>query len=198
MRAGEGRARVGSCKSARFVRPLGVDPERRPFSVPLELGGLRPRAERGARKYWMESMFVGVACFSLHIAGARSLKERRRVVKGFKDRIHARLALSVAEVGDSERLQHADVAVAVVSNEAGLCHERLSAAQRMAAALSDAVLNDVRVELVPLGRGGSGLPSVLGQGAAPLVEPGLPGHWGGQPKEGEGPPAAEKPEGGSR
>lgn len=135
-------------------------------------------------------MFVGVACFSLHIAGARSLKERRRVVKGFKDRVRARLGVSVAEVGDADRIQQSDVAVAVVSSEASSCHEVLGAAQRMVATLADATLTDVRVELLPLGHAGGSLPSVLGQGARPLVEAGLPGHWGGEPTEDQVRPGA--------
>ena len=102
-------------------------------------------------------MFVGVARFVLQIPGARSLKERRKVVKSFKDRVRARLPVSVAEVGDVERHQVATVAVAVVSRDSSRCQEILSGAAKMAAGLSGALLADVATEIVPFGEGGSGL-----------------------------------------
>jgi uncharacterized protein YlxP (DUF503 family) len=102
-------------------------------------------------------MFVGVARFVLQVPGARSLKDRRRVVKSLKDRLRARLPLSVAEVGDLERYQVATLAVSVVSNEAARCSQALSAAARMAGTTSDAVLADVATEIVSFGPGGSNL-----------------------------------------
>ncbi|MFM2077254.1 MAG: hypothetical protein RJA49_1144, partial [Actinomycetota bacterium] len=45
-------------------------------------------------------MFVGVARIVLQIPGARSLKDRRRVVTGLKDRTRATLPVSIAEIGD--------------------------------------------------------------------------------------------------
>jgi uncharacterized protein YlxP (DUF503 family) len=102
-------------------------------------------------------MFVGVGRLVLQIPGARSLKDRRRVVKSFKDRVRAKLPVSIAEVGDLEQLQVATVGVAVVANETERCDEILSAAVGMARVLPDAVLADVRTEVVPFGTGGRGL-----------------------------------------
>lgn len=62
-------------------------------------------------------MFVGLLTLELHIPGSGSLKDRRRVVKGMKDRIAARFNVSVAEVGDAGLWQRATVAVACVSND---------------------------------------------------------------------------------
>jgi uncharacterized protein len=102
-------------------------------------------------------MFVGVGRLVIQIPGAQSLKDRRRVVKSFKDRVRAKLPVSVAEVGDTERLQVATLGVAVVANETGRCHEVLASALAMARVLPDAVLCDVRTEVVPFGAGGKGL-----------------------------------------
>jgi uncharacterized protein YlxP (DUF503 family) len=102
-------------------------------------------------------MFVGVGRLVLQIPGARSLKDRRRVVKSFKDRVRAKLPVSVAEVGDLEQLQLASIGVAVIANETQRCDEILSAAVGMARVLPDAVLADVRTEVVPFGVGGRGL-----------------------------------------
>jgi uncharacterized protein YlxP (DUF503 family) len=102
-------------------------------------------------------MFIGVARIVLQIPGARSLKDRRRVVKSFKDRARARLPVSIAEVGDVERHQVATLGVAVVSGDAARCSEVLSHAASMASGLGDALLADVATEIVAFGAGGSSL-----------------------------------------
>jgi uncharacterized protein YlxP (DUF503 family) len=104
-------------------------------------------------------MFVGVGRLVIQIPGAQTIKDRRRVVKSFKDRVRAKLPVSVAEVGDTERLQVATLGIAVVSNETGRCHEIMASALAMARVLPDAVLCDVRTEVVPFGVGGGGLAS---------------------------------------
>jgi hypothetical protein len=102
-------------------------------------------------------MFVGVARLVLQIPGARSLKDRRRVVKAFKDRVRARLPVSVAEVGDVERHQVATLGVAVVSGDSDRCREVLSRVRSLADQVGDAVLADVRTEVVSFGAGGQGI-----------------------------------------
>jgi uncharacterized protein YlxP (DUF503 family) len=102
-------------------------------------------------------MFIGVARLVLQIPGARSLKERRRVVKSLKDRLRARLPVSVAEVGDVERYQVATLGLAVISRDAPRCQEVLSSAASLAAGSHGAVLADVATELVPFGAGGGSL-----------------------------------------
>jgi uncharacterized protein YlxP (DUF503 family) len=102
-------------------------------------------------------MFVGVLRVVLQIPGARSLKDRRRVVRSFKDRVRARLPVSVAEVGDVESWQIATLGIAVLSGDASRCEEVLAAARSMATTLHDALLTDVRTEILSFGRGGSGV-----------------------------------------
>ena len=102
-------------------------------------------------------MFVGVARHVIQIPGARCLKDRRRVVKSVKDRLRARLPVSVAEVGDVERYQVATLGVAVVSSDARLCRDVLAQATRIAGAAHDGILADVATEVIPLGDGGAGI-----------------------------------------
>jgi len=62
-------------------------------------------------------MFVGVLTIELHIPESGSLKDKRRAVKGMKERIRSRFNVSVAEVGDETDLwQRATLGVACVSN----------------------------------------------------------------------------------
>lgn len=105
----------------------------------------------------MESMFVGVARLVIQIPGARSLKDRRQVIKSFKERARARLPLSIAEVGDVERLQVATLGVSVVARDAAYCESVLSQLRDLANGLPDGVLADMKSEVSSFGDGGSGI-----------------------------------------
>lgn len=102
-------------------------------------------------------MFVGVARYVVQIPGAQSLKDRRHVVKSLKERMRARLGLSVAEVGDVERYQVATLGLAVVGRSSGLCREALSRATALVGTAKDSILADTRTEIVAFGEGGGGL-----------------------------------------
>jgi uncharacterized protein YlxP (DUF503 family) len=62
-------------------------------------------------------MFVGIVRIELHIPAASSLKDKRSVVSGLKDRIRQRARASVAEVDHQDLWQRAAIGVAVVSGE---------------------------------------------------------------------------------
>src|SRR3954449_9806422 len=123
-------------------------------------------------------MFVGVARIVLQIPGARSLKDRRRVVKGLKDRTRAKLPVSIAEIGDLERWQVATLGVSVVSNDSARCSEVLSHVASLAGAARDALVADVATEIVSFGDGGAGIRGGIEQAldrgafADPSFEPG--------------------------
>ena len=102
-------------------------------------------------------MFVGVLRLRLEIVGARSLKDRRMVVKSFKERAQARFRVSVAEVGTLDHPQHATLGVAVVANEAAHCDRVLEDVAAMASGLPDALLADRATEIIPFGAGGLGV-----------------------------------------
>ena len=102
-------------------------------------------------------MFVGVLRLVFQIPGAASLKDRRRVVKSFKDRVRARFPVSIAEIGNLERHQVATLGVAIVSRDAERCSEVMSAVSRSAGLVNDAVLADVATEIVSFGDGGAGV-----------------------------------------
>lgn len=102
-------------------------------------------------------MFVGVARFVIQIPGARSLKDRRSVVRSFKDRVRSRLKVSVAEVGDAEAWQIATFGLSVVSADRGICEAVIAQARSIAASLPEALLTDMRTEVISFGPGGNRL-----------------------------------------
>jgi uncharacterized protein YlxP (DUF503 family) len=102
-------------------------------------------------------MFVGVLRFSLQIPGARSLKDRRSVVRSLKERAQGRLKVSIAEVGNVEDPRYATFGVAVVSSSSRVCDQVLASVASMAGSLPDAIMTDRATEIVPFGEGGSGV-----------------------------------------
>ena len=60
---------------------------------------------------------VGVLHLDVLVGDAMSLKDKRRVIKGFKDRVRVRHNVSVAEVGHANSRRRAVLAVAMVANE---------------------------------------------------------------------------------
>lgn len=62
-------------------------------------------------------MIIGIATWELHLNGCRSLKEKRRVLKSLKDRLHDRFNVSVAETNHHDRWQRAELSCCVISNE---------------------------------------------------------------------------------
>jgi uncharacterized protein YlxP (DUF503 family) len=63
-------------------------------------------------------MIVGTLQVRLLIREARSLKDKRQVVKSIKDRLHNGFNVSIAEVAALDNRQVAVLGMAMVSNEA--------------------------------------------------------------------------------
>jgi len=63
-------------------------------------------------------MFVGTLQVDLSLAKARSLKEKRQVVKSILDRVRSRFNISAAEVESLDLHQRAGLAFAAVSRDA--------------------------------------------------------------------------------
>ena len=89
--------------------------------------------------------------------GARTLKDRRSVVRSFKERVQGRMKVSVAEIGMLEDPRRATIGVAVVSNSHTVCDQMLSTVVSMASTLPDAILSDRASEIFSFGEGGSGV-----------------------------------------
>ncbi len=62
-------------------------------------------------------MFVSVLKITIFIPGARSLKDKRMVLKRLKDILRNKFNISVAEVGDMDLWQKATVGIALVGND---------------------------------------------------------------------------------
>jgi uncharacterized protein YlxP (DUF503 family) len=94
---------------------------------------------------------VGVLRLTFHIPHARSLKDKRSVVRRFRDRVRARFDVSIAEIGEQDTLQRAVFGVAVVSADAAVCDSVLEQVARAAETQPECVLTDRATEVIPIG-----------------------------------------------
>ena len=62
-------------------------------------------------------MIVGICELEVFIPQSRSLKDKRVIVKSFKDKISKRFNVSIAEVGYQDKWQRAVFGIAKVSND---------------------------------------------------------------------------------
>lgn len=93
-------------------------------------------------------MTIGLLQIDLLIPGARSLKEKRRVVKSLKEQMRNRYNCSVAEVGDKEKWGRARLAVCVVGDDSQFVNTQLNEIARFASGKSGAEVIDYQIEMM--------------------------------------------------
>jgi len=76
-------------------------------------------------------MFVGIVRIELHLPAAQSLKDKRSIVRGLKDRIRERVHAAVAEVDHQDLWQRCALGVAVVSGESHQVDELLQSVRNL-------------------------------------------------------------------
>jgi uncharacterized protein len=85
---------------------------------------------------------VGLITWELHLAACQSLKEKRRIVKSLKDRLHLRFNLSAAETDFHDLWQRAEVSACVVSTDRRHVEQVLHEADRLVAGAAGARIVD--------------------------------------------------------
>lgn len=67
-----------------------------------------------------------MANIDIHIPQSGSLKSKRHILKGIKDRLKNKFNISIAEVGHNDLWQRATLGVSVVANEKKFANQVLS------------------------------------------------------------------------
>ena len=91
-------------------------------------------------------MYVGIVRIELHLPGSTSLKAKRSVVQGLKERLRQRVHAAVAEVDHQDLWQRAALGVVVVSGQSSQVGELLQSVRRLVDATHDAELIDWQEE----------------------------------------------------
>src|SRR2546423_11803652 len=95
---------------------------------------------------------IGIARVVLHLPESGSLKAKRQVVSGLLRRLRQELKVAAAEVGELDRWQLAELAVATVSGDGRQADKVLAAALSFIELHSDgAQVTDLSTELIQLG-----------------------------------------------
>ncbi len=93
-------------------------------------------------------MKIAILQFELLIDGAFSLKDKRRVVRSVKDRLHRDHLVSVAEVGTQDVWNLATMGLAAVSGNAEYLVSMLDRIEHKLSTLPDARLGSVTREII--------------------------------------------------
>jgi len=93
-------------------------------------------------------MFVGILQFELLVSGSTSLKEKRRVVRSLKDRLHRERQVSVAEVDALDHRSRAILGLAVAAPTAARAGDVLDSISNQLHALRDAELVSISREII--------------------------------------------------
>ena len=89
---------------------------------------------------------IGVLTLDIHVESSHSLKEKRHVVKGLKDRLRERFNVSVAEIDFLDSWQNAVIAAVTVSNDRVHAEQTLQAAEAHAASVLGGALAGSNME----------------------------------------------------
>lgn len=93
-------------------------------------------------------MVVGLLSLELHLPGARSLKDKRQVLRGLQTRIRNRHNVSVAEVDYHDLWQRAQLAVVAVNTDRVHLESTLQSVAGEAANARGAELIDQQMEIL--------------------------------------------------
>jgi uncharacterized protein YlxP (DUF503 family) len=91
---------------------------------------------------------IGILTLELQIELSHSLKDKRSVVKGLKDRLRRKFNVSVAEIAHMDSWQRSTVAVVTVSNDRKFAEQVLQAAERDAVDIAGPDLASSDVEWI--------------------------------------------------
>ena len=89
---------------------------------------------------------VGVLTLELRLEESHSLKDKRHVVQGLKDRLRHKFNVAVAEIGHHDLWQRATVAAVTVSPDHAHAEKVLHSVEEEASAILGGTLADTVVE----------------------------------------------------
>lgn len=91
---------------------------------------------------------VAVGTVELHLPGVGSLKDKRHVLKGLKEKVKHRFDVAVAEVDYHDSWQRATLAVASISHDSRHANEVVSKAVAFIESLVDGHVIDLQIEIL--------------------------------------------------
>jgi len=91
---------------------------------------------------------IGLLQIDLRIAGSRSLKDKRRVLKSLKQQLRNRFNCSVAEIDYKDQWSRARIAACVVGDDARFVNTQLNEIARFVEFKGGAEILDYTIEMM--------------------------------------------------
>lgn len=98
-------------------------------------------------------MIVGVCRITLQLEDCHSDKDKRSVLRRIKDRVHQKWNCAIAEVGDTESLDSAQLGIVVVSNQRGYTQSQVQKILQFIDDLAFARITDDEQDFLDYGDG---------------------------------------------
>ena len=92
-------------------------------------------------------MIIGSCSIELHLPESVSLKNKRQIVKGLKDRIRNKFNVSIAEVDGNDLWQRAVLGVGIVANDKKFANQVLAQVVEQVKRERSVVLLDYHLEI---------------------------------------------------
>ncbi|MBI5492145.1 MAG: DUF503 domain-containing protein [Deltaproteobacteria bacterium] len=93
-------------------------------------------------------MVVGVCRISLMIHGNHSLKEKRMVLKSLMEKVRNRFNVAIAEVGDNDLWQRAELGLSAVGNDRAFVNSSIDKVMNFIEGLHTAEVLDHAIEFI--------------------------------------------------
>ncbi len=93
-------------------------------------------------------MRIGLVTVNLSIPEARSLKDKRSVLRSLKDRMLNKMNVSVAEVGRQNEWKFCELAVVTVAAESKMVQSRIADVERMLRSNPRIVVTHISTEML--------------------------------------------------
>ena len=95
-------------------------------------------------------MVVGVSVCELHLPGVRSLKGKRKIIKGLIERLHHRYRISIAETAFHDLHQRAEIGIAAVGQHEHEIENLLEDLRSVVEREPEALLSHWATEIMPM------------------------------------------------
>lgn len=93
-------------------------------------------------------MVIGVLRITLLLHDSHSLKDKRQVLKSIIEKVRNRFNMSVAETGDNELWQRAEIGIAAVGNDRAFVNSALDKVLNFIEGMHLAEVSDTDMELI--------------------------------------------------
>ena len=93
-------------------------------------------------------MRIGLVTACMSIPEARSLKDKRSVLRSLKDRMMNKMNVSVAEVGRQDEWKFCELAVVTVAAESKVVQSRISDGEKILRSNPRIVLTNISTEML--------------------------------------------------